>query len=79
MQNKYKIGKAFIVRLLKAFMVLWKMAQSQKQEKEIKEKVCEDDIVSAVKARAATWSPAAKKRKSMWFFPEASQMLYKYY
>lgn len=45
MQNKYKIGKAFIVRLLKAFMVLWKMAQSQKQEKEIKEKVCEDDIV----------------------------------
>lgn len=47
MQNKYKIWKGFIVRLLKAFMALWKMAQSQKQEEEIKEMLYEDDTASA--------------------------------
>lgn len=79
MQNKYKIGKGFIVRLLKAFMALWQLAQSQKQEEEIKEKVCGDDTASALKVRAATWSPAPKKRKPIRSFPEASQMLYNYY
>lgn len=42
------MGKGFIVRLLKAFMALWKMAQSQKQEEEIKGKVHEDDTVTAL-------------------------------
>lgn len=78
MQNKWKMGKGFIVRLLKAFMALWKMAQSQKQEEEIKKKVHEDDTATALKVRAATWSLAPKKRKPMWSFPEASQMLYNY-
>lgn len=62
MQNKYKIRNGFIARLLKAFMALWKMAQSQKHEEEIKEKVCEDDTASALKLRTATWSPAPEKR-----------------
>lgn len=69
MQSKYKMGKRFIVRLLKAFRALWKMALSQKQKEEIKEKVYEDDTASALKVRAATWSSAPKKRKPMWSFP----------
>lgn len=79
MQNKYKIGKGFIVMLLKAFMTSWKMAQSQKQKEEIKEKVYEDITASALNVRTSAWSSASKNRKQIWSFPETSQISYNYY